>query len=147
MAKTSIGVTAEWLGNKQFRAMGPSGYEVKMDSSAKIGQGSEGNSPTELLVMALVGCMGMGVSNIMEKMRQKPEALRIEADALRGDHSPQPITEVHLTFHVTGKVAPSRIWRAIRLELEQYCPVAASVKAKIVPRVVLNGSDAPEPGD
>lgn len=144
-AKKRIGVTAEWLGNRQFQAKGPSGYPVMMDSSAQIGQGSKGNSPMELLVVGLVGCMGMGVTNLLEKMRQKPDTLHIEADALRSDDIPHPITEVHLTFHVTGEVAPSRIWQAIRLEKEQYCPVAASLRAEIVPHVVLNGRDTPMP--
>ncbi|WP_400162613.1 OsmC family protein [Brevibacillus sp. TJ4] len=144
-AKRSIGVKAEWLGEKQFRAVGPSGYSVMMDSSAKIGEGSTGNSPMELLVVALCGCMGMGVTNILKKMRQELESLQIEADALRSDDTPGAITEVHLTFHATGAVVPSRIWQAIRLESEQYCPVAASLKAVIVPHVVLNGENVPMP--
>jgi putative redox protein len=144
-AKKSIDVKAEWLGEKQFRALGPSGYSVIMDSGVQSGQEPKGNSPMELLVMALVGCMGIGVTNILKKMRQELDGLHIEAEAQRSEEIPGEITEVHLTFHANGEVAPSRIWQAIKLESEQYCPVAASLQAVIIPHVVLNGSPAPMP--
>ncbi|MFD2370441.1 OsmC family protein [Brevibacillus sp. GCM10020057] len=140
-----ISVRGEWQGKHQFTAEGPSGYPVRMDSGVDLGGEGAGNSPLELLLVGLVGCMGIGVTRLLEKMRQSPEAIEITADGIRGEEAPHAISEIHLTFHVRGEVASSRLWQAVKLEAEKYCPVAASLKAAIVPHVVLNGSEIPEP--
>lgn len=139
--KRTMQVTAEWLGNRRFQTKGPSGYPILLDSNVQNGGEGTGNSPLELVIIGLVGCMGMGVNKLLDKMRQTVESLNIDAEAIRSDEVPHAITEVHLTFTITGDIVPSRIWRAIRLEQEQYCPVAASLKAVIIPHVVLNGSE------
>lgn len=144
-ARKQMSVQAQWKGKLQFEAKGPSGYPVLMDTSVALGGEGAGNSPLELILVGLVGCMGIGVTKLLEKMRQSPEAIEIVADGLRDEAVPHAISEIHLTFHVSGEVAPSRIWQAVKLESEQYCPVAASLKATIVPHVFINGSEVPEP--
>lgn len=145
-SKKQLQVKAKWLGKRRFQAQGPSGYPVLMDSNEQLGGEGSGNSPLELLLVGLVGCMGIGVTKLLDKTRQSLETLEIVADGIREADIPHAITEVHLTFHVKGEVAPSRIWKAVKLESEHYCPVAASLKAVIVPHVVLNGIDMPAPG-
>jgi len=143
--RKQMSVRGQWQGKLQFQAEGPSGYPVRMDSSVALGGEGAGNSPLELILVGLVGCIGIGVTKLLEKMRQSPEAIEITADGIRGEEIPHAISEIHLTFHVKGEVAPARLWQAVKLEAEQYCPVAASLKAAIVPHVVLNGSEVPEP--
>ncbi|MDF2682317.1 MAG: OsmC family protein [Brevibacillus sp.] len=143
-AKKQMSVRAQWQGKLQFQAQGPSGYPVQMDSSVALGGEGAGNSPLELILVGLVGCMGIGVTKLLEKMRQSPEGIEIVADGIRDEAVPHAISEIHLAFHVSGEVAPSRIWQAVKLESEQYCPVAASLKATIVPHVFINGSEVPE---
>lgn len=144
-AKKQMTVRTEWKGKLQFQAQGPSGYPVFMDPSVQMGGDGQGNSPLELLLIGLTGCMGIGIAKLLEKMRQSPEEVEIVADGIRDDSIPHAFTEIHLTFLVKGQVAPARIWQAVKLESEQYCPVAASLRATIVPHVVLNGSEIPEP--
>ncbi|QRG66990.1 OsmC family protein [Brevibacillus choshinensis] len=143
-AKKQMNVQAQWKGKLQFEAKGPSGYPVFMDSSVALGGEGAGNSPLELILVGLVGCMGIGVTKLLEKMRQSPTAIEIVADGIRDEAVPHAITEIHLTFHVSGEVAPSRIWQAVKLESEQYCPVAASLKATIIPHVFINGNEVAE---
>lgn len=143
--KKQMSVRTQWKGKLQFEATGPSGHPLLMDSSVALGGEGAGNSPLELILVGLTGCMGIGVTKLLEKMRQSPESIEIVADGARGEEVPHAITEVHLIFHVTGEVAPSRIWQAVKLEAEQYCPVAASLKAAIIPHVFINGSEIPEP--
>ncbi|WP_409342814.1 OsmC family protein [Paenibacillus sp. MBLB4367] len=144
--KKTLQVTAEWLGGKRFEAKGPSGYPVRMDSDVQNGGEGSGNSPLELVVMGLVGCMGIGVVKLLEKMRQPLDGLDVKAEAIRSDDLPHAVTEIRLTFHVKGEVSLSRLWHAIQLEQEQYCPVAASLKAVIVPLVTLNGGEVQSSG-
>lgn len=142
--KKQMSVRGKWQGKLQFTAEGQSGYPVRMDASVALGGEGAGNSPLELLLVGLIGCMGIGVTRLLEKMRQSPAAIEITADGIRDEAVPQALSEIHLTFHVQGDVSPSRLWQAVKLEAEQYCPVAASLKAAIVPHVVLNGSEVPE---
>lgn len=146
-AKKQIQVTAQWLGRRRFESKGPSGYPLVMDSNTENGGDGSGNSPLELVIMGLIGCMGIGVTKLLEKMRQSLEALEITADGIRADEIPHGVTEVHLTFNAKGEVAASRIWQAIKLEVDQYCPVVASLKATIIPHVVLNGVETAQPAD
>jgi putative redox protein len=143
--KKRMSVKTEWLGKLQFQAKGPSGYPVLMDAGTASGGEGAGNSPLELLLVGLTGCIGIGVTQLLEKMRQPLEGLEIVADGVREVEVPHAFTEVDLTFHVTGDVAPSRIWQAVKLESERYCPVALSLKAVIIPHVILNGNVTPAP--
>ncbi|WP_165971887.1 OsmC family protein [Paenibacillus piri] len=141
-----VQVKSEWLGKRRFKAEGPSGCPVMIDAGMPEGGEGSGNSPLELVLTGLVGCIGIGVTKLLDKMRQSLEALEITAVGRRAEEIPHEITEVHLTFRVEGEVAPSRIWQAVKLECDQYCPVAASLKASIVPHIILNGEPLPPPG-
>ncbi len=136
---TNIKVDAQWLGKRRFQANGPSGYEVVMDATENYGGDRSGNSPVELLLMGLVGCIGIDVTMILDQMRQKIDELEITAEGTRGPEPPHAFTEIHLTFNVKGDVPASRVWRAVLLGEEKYCTVSASLKAAIYPHVILNG--------
>ncbi|RAV21338.1 OsmC family protein [Paenibacillus contaminans] len=133
-------VKAEWLGKRQFRAKGASGFDVIMDASVANGGESSGNRPMELVLMSVIGCMGMGVAGVLDKMRKPPKALEIEVEGTRSAEHPKRLTEIKLTFRVQGDMAPERLWRAVQLELEKYCPVVASLNAAVIPHIVLNGT-------
>lgn len=142
---TQINVNTKWLGKRRFQATGPSGYEVVMDATENYGGDRSGNSPVELVLMGLAGCMGIDVTMILDQMRQKIDELDIVVEGTRSDTPPHGFTEIHLTFDVKGNVPPSRIWRAILLGKEKYCTVSASLNATIQPRVLLNGEEIEQP--
>jgi putative redox protein len=93
--------------------------------------------------MGLVGCTGIDVAMILERMRQPLDRLDIEAVGQRREEYPQAFTEIHLTYHVDGEIPPAKVWRAIRLSEEKYCSASASLNARIVPHLVLNGEEIP----
>jgi len=136
-------VTSKWLGKRRFEAQGPSGKPVYMDAKQEDGGTDQGNRPMELLLMGLVGCTGIDISLIMERMRQPLETLEIEADGKRREEYPQAFTEIHLTYKMTGNVAPEKAWRAIHLSEEKYCSASSSLSATIVPHLILNGTEVP----
>lgn len=136
-------VTADWQGKRHFQATGPSDYAIEMDASTDVGGEGKGIRPMELVLLGLVGCTGIDVTMILERMRQPLESLRIEADGARREEFPQKFTEIQLTYHVTGEVAADKVWRAIHLSEEKYCSASASLNATIVPHLVLNGETVP----
>jgi putative redox protein len=134
-------VKATWMGKRRFEAKGPSGQTVYMDAKAEDGGTSEGNRPMELLLMGLIGCTGIDISLIMERMRQPLETLEITAEGHRRESYPQAYTEIHLTYQMTGQVSPEKAWRAINLSEEKYCSASASLLAEIKPSLILNGQE------
>lgn len=136
-------VQAKWLGQRHFQAEGPSGNTVYMDASREDGGTGQGNRPMELLLMGLVGCTGIDMSIILERMRQPVKQMHIEAVGHRREERPQAFTEIHLTYYLEGDLQPAKVWRAIHLSEEKYCSASASLNAKIVPHLMLNGSEIP----
>jgi putative redox protein len=140
---TTMRVEAQWRGKRSFQATGPSDNTIDMDAATDVGGEGKGVRPMELVLMGLVGCTGIDVTMILERMRQPLESLRIEADGTRRDEHPQKFTEIHLTYHVAGDVTPDKVWRAIHLSEEKYCSASASLNATIVPHLILNGQAVP----
>jgi putative redox protein len=134
-------VEAKWLGSRHFQAEGPSGNTVYMDAGRQDGGTGQGNRPMELLLMGLVGCTGIDISMILERMRQPLSHMKIEAVGQRRDERPQSFTEIHLTYHLEGDLQPAKAWRAIHLSEEKYCSASASLNASIIAHLVLNGKE------
>ncbi|AEJ42981.1 OsmC family protein [Alicyclobacillus acidocaldarius] len=136
-------VVGKWLGQRHFQADGPSGNTIYMDAKKEDGGTGQGNRPMELLLMGVVGCTGIDIAMIMEKMRVPLQGLEIEAVGERREEYPQAFTRIHLTYHMTGDVPPAKAWRAIRLSEQKYCSAIGSLKAEVIPHLVLNGQEVP----
>ncbi|GAA4713853.1 OsmC family protein [Brevibacillus fulvus] len=135
-----IDVRAVWGGKRRFEACGPTGHRVIMDADATYGGEGKGNSPVELLVMGLAGCMGIDVALILERMRLVCEHLAIDATGWQGGETPHALERITLRIDVSGKIPPSRLRQAVRLAKEKYCTVSASLLAAIDCEIYLNGT-------
>jgi putative redox protein len=136
-------VISKWLGQRHFQADGPSGNTIYMDAKREEGGTGQGNRPMELLLMGIVGCTGIDIAMILERMRLDMKGLEIEASAVRRDEHPKAFTEIHLTYHVEGDVPASKAWRAIHLSEEKYCSAIGSIRANVIAHLVLNGTEVP----
>ncbi|WP_010273671.1 OsmC family protein [Paenibacillus senegalensis] len=134
-----VKVTVDWNGKRRFTASGSSGESVLMDASSDLGGEGSGHTPKELLLSSLAGCMGIGVVHTLEKMRQQLDSLNIGAAGERDCEPPHALRNVVLTFTAAGEVDVKRFQRAIMLEKEKYCPVAASLNTELIVRLILNG--------
>jgi putative redox protein len=136
-------VTTKWLGQRHFQADGPSGNTIYMDASREDGGTGQGNRPMELLLMGVIGCTGIDIAMILERMRLPLEELKIEAVGQRRDEHPKAFTEIHMNYHITGDVPAAKAWRAIHLSEEKYCSAISTISARVIPHLVLNGTDVP----
>ncbi|MFN7065012.1 MAG: OsmC family protein [Aquificaceae bacterium] len=88
--------------------------------------GEEGHRPMELLLIALAGCSGVDVSNILKKKRQEVRDIQIEVKGLRKENHPRVYEKIYLLYKVYGKgVDEKAVGSALRLSLEKYCSVYA----------------------
>ena len=117
--------TVTWTEGEQFRAVGPSGHALVMDSDRER---NTGPGPMELLLLALGGCSGTDVVGILKKKRQQVSGLSIHLSGERGSEPPRVWTQIKIHFRVVGKgVEPRAVEHALELSRTKYCSVAATL--------------------
>lgn len=123
------------------------GHTFPIDAAAEHGGADGGPRPKGLVLTALAGCAAMDVISILRKMRQPFTHLAVRADADLTDTHPKVFRDIVVTVEVDGEVDAAKLWRAVALSRDQYCGVAAMLKAHapIAYRVRLGGREIPEP--
>jgi putative redox protein len=90
---------------------------------------STGISPSENLLAAVGGCTAWDVVEILRKQRQPVRGVEVRVDADHAEVPPYPYTRIVVTYLVTGRgVDPAAVERAVRLSIEKYCSVIATVR-------------------
>lgn len=115
-----VKATAKWAGQMQFAGTGNSGHAVLLDGDSKAG-----NSPMELVLLALCGCTAYDVVSILQKKRESFTLVEVSAQAEKAPEPPRVFTEIKLLYRVSGNVARKAVEDAVRLSEEKYCSVAA----------------------
>jgi putative redox protein len=81
-------------------------------------------SPMALVLVALGGCTGIDVIDILSKQRQVVTGLRVEVNGDQAPEAPAVYTHIQITYHVRGRdLARDAVERAVRLSEEKYCSV------------------------
>lgn len=140
-AKPRMWVRLEQVGPAAFEATGSSGGTLVVDGSPEIGGEGRGMRPMELLLSAIASCSAMDVVHILRKQREPLLGLSIEASGGRAEGTPSPFEQVEIVFVARGAVDPHKLERAVRLAVEKYC----SVKATLAPDVEVRWEARVEP--
>lgn len=138
-------VKTVWTGGRAFTAVGDSGYDINMDATEAYGGLGKGATPTEMLLGAVAGCIGIDVTMILRPHLDKIDKLEIMTAGTRKEEPPKGFTAVEVTFIIDGDIKSKQVWRAIRLGKEKYCSVSDSLKADVEFKLILNGEDTPAP--
>lgn len=120
-------VVLEQVGPAAFEATGGSGGMAIVDGSPDIGGEGRGMRPMEQLLAAVASCAAMDVVHILRKQRQPLEHLHVEIEGTRRDSVPAPFTAMKLIFVARGAVDEHKLERAVRLSVEKYCSVRATL--------------------
>jgi putative redox protein len=121
-----------WIEKQRFNGIATSGHAIVID-----GEKTGGNSPMELVLIALCGCTGYDVVSILQKKREPFTSLEVHAQAERATNPPSVYTEIKLIYRVGGKVSRKAVEDAVRLSKEKYCSVSAMLEktAKITAEI------------
>ncbi len=114
-------VRLTWTGEGlAFRGGPDGGVQIGVDSD-----GSGGQSPMQLLLMALASCMAVDVLMILQKSRVPVEALEVEAIGLRAETVPKRYESIELVYRLSGPTEDDqpKLERAIALSRDRYCSV------------------------
>jgi len=112
--------SATWKQQFQFEGKGNGGIPVAMD-----GDGKTGNSPTDLVLVALCGCTAYDIVSILQKKREPLKGLEVSAEAEKAPHAPRVYTAIKLLYRISGKVTRKAAEDAVKLSEEKYCSVSA----------------------
>ncbi len=117
--------TVKWVGEQKFLGISPSGHAVALDSDR---ESNKAPGPMELLLVALGACTATDVVIILEKKRQKLDALEVIASGERAADPPTVWTKLELLYRLRGRLDEAAVKHAIELSEEKYCSVAAMLK-------------------
>jgi putative redox protein len=107
----------EWRDGVQFDAS-TGDHDLRID-----GDSAAGASPMQHLLVALGGCMGIDIADILVKMRTPPDGISLSLEGERPDEPPRRFTRVVMTLRVQGDVPVRNVERAIALSRDRYCSV------------------------
>jgi putative redox protein len=82
----------------------------------------------ELLLMALGACTAVDVVLILQKKREKLEALEVLCSGEKATEPPKVWTKLELVYRLRGELTDAAVKRAIELSEEKYCSVAAMLR-------------------
>ncbi len=142
MAASGTNVTASlrWIEKKSFVARTGTGHSLVIDLPLSWGGENAGPYNAELVLIALGGCAGMDVANILAKQRIAYDRIDIHVAAHLADARPARLESYDLTFAVHGTgVPPSAVDAAIALSMEKYCVIAHSLAEPVTCHATLNG--------
>jgi putative redox protein len=107
-----------------FRGGPDDGVAITVDSN-----GEQGQTPTQLLLSSLAGCMAVDVLMILEKGRVRVDSLAVEAIGERAETVPKRFLSIKLVYRIAGPDEGDRpkLERAIGLSREKYCSVLHSL--------------------
>lgn len=120
------------------------GYTYTLDAPESIGGEGRGPSPKGLLLSGLIGCTGIDVAMILDKMRVTIQEMEITAETELTDQEPSVFKEIILSYHITGNEKDEKkIKRAVALSMETYCGVSAMLEknSPVIPKIYLNGKE------
>ena len=121
-------VVTTWTGGRAFTAVGDSGYDINMDATEAYGGLGKGATPTEMLLGALAGCIGIDVTMILRPHLDKITKIEIITDGTRKEEAPKGFTAIAVTFVIDVDINNKKVWREIRLGKEKNGPGANALK-------------------
>jgi putative redox protein len=116
----------QYGGNDFFIGISPGGHALVMETN---GDRRAAPTPVELLLLALGGCMGSDVVDILRKKRERITEYRIEVRGERRVDFPRSWKTIGLHHVIKGdSVSDAAVKQAIDLSNTKYCSVAATLR-------------------
>lgn len=108
-----------------LQASNEQGNTVETDAAPAIGGSGKGMRPMEMLLSSLGACSSIDVIDILRKMRQPLDDIKVTLQAEREkDKTPSLFTDIHVTFDLYGDLDLDKAKRAVDMSMEKYCSVA-----------------------
>lgn len=118
-------VQLNWNPKEQFVLSDVENYKIKMKRPGGV-------KPSDMLMMALIGCSSVDVVEILQKQRQDLRELKVTAEGTQDDDPPWRFRKIHIHYQAIGKnIDLEKLAKAIRISEEKYCSVYATLRDAI----------------
>lgn len=117
-----------------FECKNSLGNTILLDNISQS-EGTKAVSPMESLLMAVAGCSGIDMVNILKKQRQelKGFSAQVEGERIEMDEA-KPFKTILVKFFLEGEINPDKARKAAELSFEKYCSVSKTLE----PNVTVN---------
>jgi putative redox protein len=113
----------------QFRGENEAGLTAMMDASSEFGGENAGVRPMQMVLIALGGCTGMDVVEILRKKKQEVTSYEINISGERQDEHPRVFTKIEVEHVVRGRnLNPGAVQRAVQLSTDKYCSIVSMLR-------------------
>ncbi len=113
----------QWVGGHAFEGGREGRPRILLD-----GDGVRGPGPVETLLLALAGCTGYDIVDILEKRRTPVQSMAIGVVGERFDGVPARVTKIVMTYDIGGDgIEQVHAERAVELAVQKYCSVRDSL--------------------
>lgn len=117
-----------------FECKNSLGNTILLDNISQS-EGTKAVSPMESLLMAVAGCSGIDMVNILKKQRQDLKGFSAEVEGERIDvDEAKPFKTILVKFFLEGEIDPNKARKAAELSFEKYCSVSKTLE----PNVTVN---------
>ncbi len=125
-------ITTQYLSDYEYKSTTENGHSVTIDMKP---EGKALQSPMELVLSALSGCVAVEIALMIQKRRKKLTDLKVQALGTRKDTTPKGFANIELHFILTSPDAElQELEKTAALALEKYCSVGDSLKAPVTHR-------------
>lgn len=125
------------------------GHKIELDTSIENGGKNRGPRPKGLLLIGLLGCTGMDVASLFNKMKIPVESFQLDCNTETTKEHPIVFKDITLNYYFKGNIEDriDDIIKAIKLSQEKYCGVAAMLKkhSKIIVKLFVNNKEIDYP--
>lgn len=123
-----IKATVHYGGNDFFIGISPGGHAQVMETSDR----NAAATPVELLLVALGGCTGSDIVDILRKKREQITDYRIELHGERRTDFPRSFKKIRLRHIIKGhNLSEASVKHAVELSESKYCSVAATLRPTV----------------
>ena len=112
-----------------FEAKNDAGNKIYLDGSLEIGGGYKAPGPMQAVLMAMGGCSGIDVVQILNKQKQEIKNFEIIIDGEREKGKELSLWKtIHVHFILGGSIEKGKAERAAQLSIDKYCSVAETLR-------------------
>ncbi len=128
----------QWVGGHAFEGGRAGSPMILLD-----GDGVRGPGPVETLLLALAGCTGYDIVDILEKRRTPVQSMAIGVVGERFDGVPARVTKIVMTYDIGGEgIEQVHAERAVELAVQKYCSVRDSLDPNLTIETVVRVNGA-----
>ncbi|WP_350344829.1 OsmC family protein [Proteinivorax tanatarense] len=117
--ESKVETIVKWNGDTKFEGQNSQGNTIDMNPNQQ-----DGLRPTQLVLMAIGGCTGIDVVQMLEKMKQPLKGLSIKVDGVRREEHPKTYEIITIKYSFEGELDEKKVHRAVELSQQKYCGVS-----------------------